>query len=177
MPVDTSVHEGLHEPQDPSGLGSNLASGPTRPEVPPGPRVHPASGSTWPQVPPGPRLHLATGSIWPQVPPGLRFHLASGSTWPPVPPGLRLHQASSPTWPQVPPGRNAHQLNPAVPAKGFTELDLQGAVNSNIFSAPATTASSPPHMQACLEFAGTDRSEDLGHGLDGDGRLRSCVCA
>ena len=75
IPVDTTIHEGLPEPQDPSGLRSNLASGSTWPEVPPGLRVHLASGSTWPQVTPGLRLHLTSGSTWPQGPPG---HLAPG---------------------------------------------------------------------------------------------------
>ena len=75
------------------------------------------------------------------------------------------------------PGRRCLLALTCIACQGFTELDLQGAVNSNIFTAPATTASSPPHMQACLEFAGTVRSGDLDSDLDWDGRRRSSVCA
>ena len=110
MPVDTSIHEGLQEPQDPSGLGAHLAS-----------------GSTWPQVPPGLRFHLAPGYTWPQVPPGHRFHLATGSTWPQVPPGLRCHLAS----------RSCQSTQTRIACQGFTEVILQGSVNSNVFTALA----------------------------------------
>ena len=140
MPVDTSVHEGLHEPQDPSGLRSNLALGPAWPEAPPGLRAHLASGPTWPRGPPGLRFHLAPGSTWPQVTPGHRLHLASGSTWPQVPSGLRFHLASGSTWPQVPSGlrfhgRSCHSTQTCITCQGFTEVILQGSVNYNVFTA------------------------------------------